>query len=322
VSEGRVATQTVTAEGDTSGSASDEHELASKAQAEADRLNARQAAFRGRMWIVLAAVMWSSSGLFAKAPIFESWPPESRGILLAFWRALFAGLLLLPFVRRPRWDAKLIPLCASFAIMNVSYLSAMTLTTAANAIWLQSTAPWWVFLAGVAFFHEPFSRLERVPLVIGGLGLAIILWFEVQGQAQAGVAWGLVSGLSYAGVVLSLRALRGQDSVWLVAVTHLVTASLIFPYVLYLNVWPGPTQLPVLAAFGMLQMALPYVFFARGLKSITSQEATGIGLLEPLLLPMWVYIAWKEVPDTSTLVGGGLILAGLILRYALVLIRR
>ncbi len=291
-------------------------------QADELRRSSRQAAFRGRLWIVLAAVMWSSSGLFAKAPIFESWPPETRGILLAFWRALFAGLLLLPAVRRPQWDVKLIPLCASFAIMNVSYLSAMTLTTAANAIWLQSTAPWWVFLAGVAFFREPFSRLERVPLVIGGVGLAIILWFEVQGQAQAGVAWGLVSGLSYAGVVISLRALRGQDSVWLVAVTHLVTATLIFPYVLYLNVWPSAVQLPVLAAFGMLQMALPYVFFARGLKSITSQEATAIGLLEPLLLPMWVYIAWSEVPDTSTLVGGGLILAGLILRYGLMLVRR
>ena len=312
----------MTAADDISVPARVEHELPNDPQSDQLSPSSRQDAFRGRLWIVLAAVMWSSSGLFAKAPIFESWPPETRGILLAFWRALFAGLLLLPAVRRPKWDVKLIPLCGSFVIMNVSYLSAMTLTSAANAIWLQSTAPWWVFLAGVAFFREPFSRLERVPLVIGGLGLAIILWFEVQGQAQAGVAWGLVSGLSYAGVVLSLRALRGQDSVWLVAVTHLVTAALIFPYVLYLNVWPSLVQLPVLAAFGMLQMALPYVFFARGLKSITSQEATGIGLLEPLLLPMWVYIAWSEVPDTSTLVGGGLILAGLILRYGLMLVRR
>ncbi|HEV3137158.1 MAG TPA: hypothetical protein VGZ26_04625, partial [Pirellulales bacterium] len=56
----------------------------------------------GRLWIVLAAVMWSSSGLFAKAPIFDTWPAETRGVLLAFWRALFAGLLLLPLVRRPR----------------------------------------------------------------------------------------------------------------------------------------------------------------------------------------------------------------------------
>ena len=56
------------------------------------------------------------------------------GALLAFWLAAFAGLLLLPGVRRPQWDVKLVPLCIVFAVMNVTYLYAMTLTTAANAI--------------------------------------------------------------------------------------------------------------------------------------------------------------------------------------------
>lgn len=278
-------------------------------------------ALGGRLLVALAAVMWSSSGLFAKATTFEVWPPEDRGVLLAFWRAAFAGLLLLPAVRRPKWDVKLVPLCVAFAAMNVTYLSAMTLTTAANAIWLQSTAPWWVFLVGVLVLGEPFAPRERLPLVVGGLGLAIILWFEVQGQARAGVLCGLVSGFSYAGVVLSLRALRGLDTVWIVAVAHLVTAAVIFPYMLYLNAWPTMVQLPVLAGFGLFQMALPYVFFARGLRSITSQEATVIGLLEPILLPVWVYMAWEEVPAPWTLVGGGLILAGLVLRYGVPLLR-
>jgi drug/metabolite transporter, DME family len=276
---------------------------------------------KGRLLVTVAAMLWSSSGLFAKATTFSVWPADSRGILLAFWRAAFAGVLLLPAVRRPQWDVRLIPLCVAFTVMNVTYLSAMTLTTAANAIWLQSTAPWWVFLFGVVVLGEPFPRRERVPLVIGGLGLAIILWFELRGQAGIGVLLGLLSGMSYSGVVLSLRALRGLDTVWIVAVAHLVTAVLIFPCVLYLDTWPTLTQLPVLAAFGLLQMALPYVLFARGLRSITSQEATVIGLLEPVLLPVWVYLAWGEVPAPWTLVGGGLILAGLALRYGVPLLR-
>lgn len=270
----------------------------------------------GRLWVALAAVMWSSSGLFVKATIFEGWPPEMRGLLLAFWRALFAGVLLLPAVRRPQWDARLVPLCLAFAVMNVMYLSAMTLTTAANAIWLQSTAPWWVLFVGVVVLGGPFPRSERIPLVVGGLGMAVILWFELAGQARAGVACGLVSGLAYACVVLSLRALRGLETVWIVAVAHLVTAVAILPYVIWANVWPTPLQTSVLAGFGLFQMALPYVFFARGLRSITSQEATGIGLLEPILLPVWVYLAWGEAPAPWTLVGGGLILAGLVARYA------
>lgn len=273
-------------------------------------------AISGRWLVALAAVLWSSSGLFAKATVFADWPPETRGVLLAFWRALFAGLLLLPAVRQPRWDRKLLPLCAAFAAMNVTYLSAMTLTTAANAIWLQSTAPWWVFLLGVVVLREPFAKAERVPLVVGGIGLVVILAFELQGQARGGVLCGLVSGLTYAGVVMSLRALRGLDTVWIVALAHLVTAAMIFPFIVYQGVWPNRVQLPVLAAFGLLQMAVPYVLFARGLRTITSQEATVIGLLEPILLPVWVYLAWGEAPAPWTIVGAALILLGLVLRYA------
>lgn len=278
-------------------------------------------ALSGRLLVALAALMWSTSGLFAKATTFEVWPADERGILLAFWRAAFAGVLLLPAVRRPQWDLKLVPLCLAFTLMNVTYLSAMSLTTAANSIWLQSTAPWWVLLVGVLVLGEPFPRRELAPLAIGGLGLAIILGFEIQGQARAGVLLGLVSGFAYSGVVLSLRSLRGLDTVWIVAVAHLVTAALIFPYVAYLNAWPTPAQLPVLAGFGLIQMALPYVFFARGLRSITSQEATVIGLLEPILLPVWVYLAWGERAAPWTIVGGGLILAGLVLRYGAPLLR-
>ena len=180
----------------------------------------RSSARRGRLLVLVAAILWSTSGLFAKATTFEVWPVQDRGVLLAFWRAAFAGILLLPAVRHPKWDVKLVPLCCAFATMNVTYLSAMTMTTAANAIWLQSTAPWWVFLAGVLVLGEPFPKKELAPLAVGGMGLAIILAFEVQGQARAGVLCGLVSGFSYAGVVLSLRALRGLDTVWIVAVAH------------------------------------------------------------------------------------------------------
>jgi drug/metabolite transporter (DMT)-like permease len=293
--------------------------LAANADTPADA--GQSAGGAGRLWIVAAAVLWSSSGLFAKAPIFDDWPLESRGMLLAFWRALFAGVLLIPAVRRPRLRLRLVPLCVAFTAMNVCYLSAMTLTTAANAIWLQSTAPWWVFLVGVVVLRQPFPASERMPLVVGGVGLAIILAFQIQGQDQLGILFGLVSGLTYAGVVMALRSLRDQDAVWLVVVCHLAAALALSPYVAYVGVWPDGWQLPVLAGFGLFQMALPYVFFARGLRTVSSQEATGIGLLEPLLLPLWVYLVWGESPAISTLVGGGLILAGLLLRYVVPMLR-
>src|SRR5690606_11616776 len=71
---------------------------------------------------------------------------------------------------------------------------------------------------------------------------------------------------------------------------------------------------------GILQMGLPYTLFTRGLKTIPGHEAAGIGLIEPLLVPLWVYVAWRhsplyEAPQWWTYVGGGLIFLGLLLRY-------
>ena len=69
---------------------------------------------------------------FAKATIFDDWPVADRGLLLAFWRATFAALVLIPGVRRPRWNGYLVPLGLCFTGMNIAFLTAMTRTTAAN----------------------------------------------------------------------------------------------------------------------------------------------------------------------------------------------
>lgn len=271
-------------------------------------------AARGRLSILAAAVLWSSSGLFAKAPTFNTWPLAFRGPLLGFWRALFAGLVLLPAIRRPRLRMALAPMALSFAAMNVTYMSAMTLSTAANAIWLQSTAPFWVLLAGMITGTLPSGR-DLTALAFAAVGIACILFFEVGGQGQLGTLCGLAAGIAYAGVVLSLRRLREEDSAWLVALNNVVTAVILLPFVLYTRLWPTPMQLLWLVLFGVLQMGLPYLLFARGLQRISAQEATLIGLLEPVLLPLWVYLAYREQPASWTLIGGALILAGLGVRY-------
>src|SRR5262245_22987974 len=91
-----------------------------------------------RLAVVTAAILWSTSGYFAKLPMWESWPVEWRGVLIAFWRAVFACILILPFVRRRSWRWSMLPMSACFAAMSALYLTAFALTTAANAIWLQN----------------------------------------------------------------------------------------------------------------------------------------------------------------------------------------
>lgn len=280
--------------------------------------------FHARLAVVAAALLWSLSGLFAKATIFEDWPPQQRGLLLAFWRALFGGLVLLPTVRAARWRPTLVPMSLTFAVMNIAYLSAVVYTTAANAIWLQMTAPAWVMLIGVFVLKERPSRVEQLQLALGLAGVGVILFSLNEGTGDLeynglGIALALLSGLTYAGVVTFLRLLRDENAAWLVSLNLLVTAAVLLPYVVYVagvdGRYPSLMQLGVLVAFGVLQIGLPYLLFAYGLKRLASQEAAGLALLEPILMPLWVLLAWGEEPANATIVGAALILAGLLVRY-------
>ncbi len=266
---------------------------------------------QARLLVLAAAVMWSTSGFFVKSPYLAGW----SGPRLAFWRAAFACLILWPLVRRPSWTWKLVPMTVFFAGMNYTYLTAMAKGTAANANWLQCTAPVWVLLVGVLVFGEHAIWRDWVMVAFAMMGVGVILYGESHGAALEATAWGLVSSFFYAGVVLSLRQLRGFDAVWMAALNHLVTAILFAPVALGESPLPSGMQWVFLAGLGIFQMAVPYVLFARSLKRIAGHEAMGIGLVEPLLLPTWAYLAWGDRPASWTFVGGAFILAGLAIRY-------
>ncbi|MCI0362008.1 MAG: DMT family transporter [Planctomycetaceae bacterium] len=272
-----------------------------------------------RLLVLTAAIMWSTGGFFVKAPYFAGWP----GPVLAFWRVAFACLVLLPLVRRPAWSWKLVPMTAAFTLMNYTYLSAMAKGSAANAIWLQSTAPVWVLIVGVLVFGEKATRRDLLLLLFCATGIGVILYYESRGASLEAGLWGLAAGVFYGGVVLGLRQLRAMDSTWLAAMNHLVTAIALAPIAMAPLVnsssptpFPSGMQWLLLAGFGILQMGLPYILFARGLRTIPGHEATAIGLLEPILVPVWVLLAWGDRPAWWTLAGGGLILIGLAVRYA------
>ena len=134
-------------------------------------------------------------------------------------------------------------------------------------------------------------------------------------RKPAGVAWALLSGITYASVMLSLRGLRGENACWLMALNLLFTAAVLSPFYFASGVRPEGRQWPLLIAFGALQMGTPYILFARGVRTVPSLEAAGLVLLEPILVPLWVVLTWGEMPAWWTVVGAGLILLGLATRY-------
>jgi drug/metabolite transporter (DMT)-like permease len=209
----------------------------------------------------------------------------------------------------------LVPLVTSFAAMTACYLSAVVLSTAANAIWLQSTSPFWVLLFAVLVFRQPVVRRDLFPVICAAFGVGLILWFELQSKDWSGVICGVASGLFFALVVSFMSQLREENGPWLVALCNGLAALALLPWVVSQHVWPSWGQFAALAAFGAFQMAVPYLCLARGLQTVGSQEAAAITLIEPVLMPVWVYLVWGEVPAVWTIVGAAMILVGLLVRY-------
>lgn len=293
---------------------------------------------QARACLVLAAVLWSFGSVLMRLvqqPTLLGWTETGLTPLpIAFFRALFAGLVLLPLIRpadirfRPRMGLMVV----AFALMSAVYLSAMGLGKAGNAIFLQNTAPFWVYLFGVVVLGELGDRRGWASVSIGLLGAVVIVggnWPTdlppaEQGTAVGVLALGLASGVVYAVVVLLLSSLREFSPAWLVFLNHVGSAAALGLFIAlvpaHVSGWthlPSTRQLGLLAVFGAIQMALPYWLFARGLRAVSPQEAGIITLLEPLLNPIWAYLITPETdtPNGPMLLGGGLILAALMWRY-------
>jgi len=293
-----------------------------------------------RLCLVLAAVMWSLGSLFMRLlrePTGLGWnDPLLTPVQITFFRGLFGGLALLSLVRRrdvcfrPMMGAMVL----TFTLMSVLYLSALGLGPAANAILLQNTAPVWVYLFTVLVLGEAADRRGWQAVILGGLGAVVIVagnWptdlppDEQRSQVLI-LLMGVGCGVVYAAVVLFLRQLKHHSPAWLIVLNLVGTAVTLAIFVLVSEgtsafwLWvtqPTTSQLVIFVLYGVIQMAIPYWLFARGLRHVSPQEAGIITLIEPLLNPLWAYLITpeKDAPTLPMLIGGGFILTALVWRY-------
>jgi drug/metabolite transporter, DME family len=271
----------------------------------------------GRLQLLLAALSWSTSGMFVKSPMIAAFPAEWRGMILAGYRAAFAACILAPLVpwRRFRWRWPMLPMMLAYAAMNVTFLSAMTHTTTAAAIFLQYTCIGWAFLLGMFLLREQATTGDWVSLLFAAAGVGWILSAEWSGVGTTGNLLAVLSGFCYAIVMLCMRAMRDEDGRALVVLCNAAGAVCLMPFLVGSPVTVTPMQWGIVAAMGVLQLGIPYLLFASAVKHVTAQEASLITLVEAVLNPMWVWMLWGETASVHTWIGGGIILVGLALRY-------
>jgi drug/metabolite transporter (DMT)-like permease len=268
-----------------------------------------RAAAAGRLLIVTTALLWSLAGVFIK---FLDLPP----LTIVFYRSVFAALVFTPFLRRKDWriDRPILISVISYTAAISAFVSANKLTTAANAIVLQYTAPLFVFLFSGIVLREKISRLNGFTLAASMIGVAIIFLGSAGQPDMAGVLLALLSGALFAAYMINLRKTQAVSPVYLTWINNVVCALLLL-LVVKSQLGLTSTQLGIVAVMGAVQLGLPYFLFSKGLQTVPLQEASLIALIEPVLNPLWVALVVGELPSIATVAGGGMILVGLGLRY-------
>jgi drug/metabolite transporter, DME family len=271
---------------------------------------------RGRWLIFAAAFLWSLAGVFIK---FLDVP----ALTIVFYRSLFAGLVFTPFLRRNGWSisAPILISGLTYTAAISSFVAANKLTTAANAIVLQYTAPIFVFLFSGFVLKEKIAKLNGFALVVSMIGVGIISLDSAGQPEMAGVLLALLSGLLFAAFMINLRRTSEVNSVYLTWINNAVCALLLL-FVVKSQLWLTSMQLWILIVMGAVQLGMPYFLFSKGLHTVSLQEASLIALIEPVLNPLWVALVVGEIPSSATVTGGGMIVLGLGVRYVWPLFKR
>jgi drug/metabolite transporter, DME family len=286
-----------------------------------------------RLQLLGAALLFSTGGAAIKAVSFTCWQ-------IASFRSGIAALALLLMVPGVRWGWTLrraqgrslrqaqgrvwrvVLVGVAYAGVLTLFVLANRLTTAANTIFLQSTAPLYLLLLAPWLLKEPIRRQDLGFMLAVGLGLMLFFVGTEQPAATApdpvrGNLLALGSGLFWALAVCGLRWLAARPergSPVAAVVSGNITAFLIaLPMALPVGTHPLGDWV-VIVYLGVVQIALAYVLVTAALRVLPALEASVILLLEPVLNPVWAWVVQRETPGVWALLGGAIILGATTLK--------
>lgn len=267
------------------------------------------------LFVFAAAFLWSTGGLFIK------WNTLT-GLELSFCRSLFAMITVAILTRREGFGLNRISAIASvlYAILLVLFVLSTKATTAANAIFLQYTAPVYVMIFEPWIYKEKFRFRDLVTVLVCLGGMALFFVGQLRPQDIAGNVMALASGLCFAFYFLLLRHPRAREVNRASSVIYgnllavIVLAAWGLPALINLN---GHNALSV-TYLGVVQLGISYALFTSGMaRGVRSLDAGIICYIEPVLNPVWVFLVLGEKPSRWALLGGAIIVVAVIVHMLL-----
>jgi drug/metabolite transporter (DMT)-like permease len=262
------------------------------------------------VFVLAAALLWSTGGLFIK------WVTLS-GLELSFGRSLFAAITVAIFTRREGFGLNLVTALASvlYAALLLLFVLATKETTAANAIFLQYTAPVYLLIFEPLFYKEKFRSRDLIVVIFCVLGMSLFFVGKLRPQDVTGNLLALGSGFCFACYFLLLRHTKAREVNRASSVIYGNLLLVIIAAPAALKVLPHISRFDAagIVYLGVVQIGVAYTLFtlamARGVRSL---DAGIVGYVEPVLNPIWVFLAIRERPTSWAILGGAIIVAAVI----------
>jgi drug/metabolite transporter (DMT)-like permease len=257
--------------------------------------------------LLISAVLWSLGGVLIKS---VEWPSMAK----AGGRGLVTVLVFWIWLRKPTfsWSLTQVGAAVAYAVTVTTFVIANDLTTAANAIFLQYTAPIYVAVLGHYFLGERTRKSDWVFIAIALMGVALFFRDQFSREGLLGMFIALFSGLSFGILVVLLRKESHGSPASAILLGNLITAVIGLPFVIG-HPLPAP-QVGIIVLLGVVQLGLPYVLYSIAIKRVSALEAVLIPMIEPILNPLWVALRRGEVPGPWSLTGGALVLSSVLVR--------
>jgi drug/metabolite transporter (DMT)-like permease len=262
-----------------------------------------------------AAICWSLGGLLIKS---IAWSP----LAVAGGRGLIAAAFLLLVHRGLRFHFSRWQVLGAifYAACTVLFVSATKLTTAANAILLQYTAPVWVALLGAWILGERARRIDWWTIGVVLIGMALFFGHSLELRHTLGNVLAVASGVAFAAMTVALRRQKDGSPVESIILGNLLAFAIGLPWLLQAPALPV-IGWGALLALGVVQLGVSYWLYSRAIRQVTALEAVLIPVIEPILNPVWVLLVHGETPSGWALAGGVVVLGGVTAR-ALVSLRQ
>ncbi len=258
--------------------------------------------------LIGTSILWSFGGLLIK---WVSWNP----IAIAGMRSAIAAVLLLLVIRRPRfdWSATQLSCAAAYAGTVILFVIANKLTTAANAILLQYTAPIYVAVLGAWFLKEKARLVDWLCIFFTLGGMVLFFLDELTTGGLLGNIIAIVSGICFASMIVLMRKQKAGSPIESVLLGNIATALICAPFMF--GSMPDRSSWIGLSLLGILQLGLSYILYSKAIKHVTALEGVLIPVLEPVLNPLWVLLLLGEKPGPWSIAGGFIVLVSVTARY-------